>query len=84
MTDGNRYISYISGVTILGTPAEIYSYGTQYWLIVIAIIGMGYTVSTVYLPVFTTLKVGSSYEVNKRSLFKRNRRQNEQKNEWKN
>lgn len=57
-------ISYISGVTILGTPAEIYSYGTQYWLIIIPIIFMGFTVSTVYLPVFTTLQVGSSYEVN--------------------
>ncbi|XP_031619202.1 sodium-coupled monocarboxylate transporter 2-like isoform X2 [Contarinia nasturtii] len=54
--------SYISGVTILGTPAEIYNFGTQYWLIIIAIVFMGYTVSTVYLPVFTTLQVGSSYE----------------------
>lgn len=57
------YFSYISGVTILGTPAEIYSFGTQYWLIVIPILLMGFTVSSVYLPVFTTLKVGSSYEV---------------------
>lgn len=55
--------SYISGVTILGTPAEIYNFGTQYWLIVVAIIFMAFTVSIVYLPVFTTLKVGSSYEV---------------------
>lgn len=55
--------SYISGVTILGTPAEIYSYGTQYWLIIVAIILMGFVVSYVYLPVFTTLRVGSSYEV---------------------
>lgn len=56
-------ISYISGVTILGTPAEIYSYGTQYWLIVVAIVFMGFAVSMVYLPVFTTLQVNSSYEV---------------------
>lgn len=47
----------------VGTPAEIYIYGTQYWLIIVAIILMGFTVSTVYLPVFTTLKVSSSYEV---------------------
>lgn len=47
----------------LGTPAEIYIYGTQYWLIIVSIILMGFTVSTVYLPVFTTLKVSSSYEV---------------------
>lgn len=54
--------SYISGVTVLGTPAEIYNYGTQYWLIVVAIFFMSFVVSYVYLPVFCTLKVGSSYE----------------------
>lgn len=56
--------SYISGVTVLGTPAEIYNFGTQYWLIVIAIIFMAFVVAYVYLPVFCSLKVGSSYEVN--------------------
>lgn len=55
--------SYISGVTVLGTPAEIYNYGTQYWLIIIPIFLMGFIVSYVYLPVFCSLKVGSSYEV---------------------
>lgn len=55
--------SYISGVTVLGTPAEIYNYGTQYWLIIIPIFFMGIIVSYVYLPVFCALKVGSSYEV---------------------
>ncbi|XP_037038899.1 sodium-coupled monocarboxylate transporter 2-like isoform X3 [Bradysia coprophila] len=54
--------SYISGVTILGTPAEIYNYGSQYWLIVVPIFLMGIVVSTVYLPVFSSLKVSSSYE----------------------
>lgn len=55
--------SYISGVTVLGTPAEIYNFGTQYWLIVFPIFLMGFIVSYVYLPVFCSLKVGSSYEV---------------------
>uniref|UniRef100_A0A182P0H2 Sodium-coupled monocarboxylate transporter 1 n=1 Tax=Anopheles epiroticus TaxID=199890 RepID=A0A182P0H2_9DIPT len=53
---------YISGVTILGTPAEIYNFGTQYWLIVVPIILTGVTVCTVYLPVFCSLKLNSSYE----------------------
>lgn len=57
------FFSYVSGVTVLGTPAEIYNYGTQYWLIVVAIWIMGLIVSAVYLPVFHTLKVNSSYEV---------------------
>lgn len=55
--------SYISGVTVLGTPAEIYNYGTQYWLIIVPIFLMGFIVAYVYLPVFCSLKVNSSYEV---------------------
>lgn len=55
--------SYISGVTVLGTPAEIYNFGTQYWLIFVPIFLMGFVVSYVYLPVFCSLQVGSSYEV---------------------
>lgn len=55
--------SYISGVTVLGTPAEIYNYGTQYWLIIFPIFLMGFVVAYVYLPVFCSLKVNSSYEV---------------------
>ncbi|XP_055918900.1 sodium-coupled monocarboxylate transporter 2-like isoform X2 [Eupeodes corollae] len=54
--------SYVSGVTVLGTPAEIYNFGTQYWLTVIPVMLMALTVSTVYLPVFTTLRICSSYE----------------------
>ncbi|XP_064539257.1 sodium-coupled monocarboxylate transporter 2 isoform X1 [Drosophila montana] len=54
--------SYVSGVTILGTTSEIYNYGTQYWFIAIAIILQGIAVSYIYIPVFTALQVGSSYE----------------------
>ncbi|XP_055376440.1 sodium-coupled monocarboxylate transporter 1-like isoform X2 [Condylostylus longicornis] len=54
--------SYISGVTVLGTPAEIYNFGTQYWMIIIPIVFMGLAVSRVYLPVFSTLGLGSSYQ----------------------
>uniref|UniRef100_A0A1S4GX53 Sodium-coupled monocarboxylate transporter 1 n=1 Tax=Anopheles gambiae TaxID=7165 RepID=A0A1S4GX53_ANOGA len=53
---------YISGVTILGTPAEIYNFGTQYWLIVVPIVLTGIAVCTIYLPVFCSLKLNSSYE----------------------
>ncbi|XP_062548311.1 sodium-coupled monocarboxylate transporter 1 [Armigeres subalbatus] len=53
---------YISGVTILGTPAEIYNFGTQYWLIIVPILLMGVAVSFIYLPVFCSLKLNSSYE----------------------
>ncbi|KAJ8726186.1 hypothetical protein PYW07_000884 [Mythimna separata] len=54
--------SYVSGVTILGTPAEIYNYGTQYWLVVIGVSLSCLAVVTIYLPVFCTLRLSSSYE----------------------
>ncbi|XP_017857548.1 PREDICTED: sodium-coupled monocarboxylate transporter 2 isoform X2 [Drosophila arizonae] len=54
--------SYVSGVTILGTTSEIYNYGTQYWFIAIAILLQGVAVAYIYIPVFTVLQVGSSYE----------------------
>ncbi|KAL9926455.1 sodium-coupled monocarboxylate transporter 2-like isoform X1 [Glossina fuscipes] len=54
--------SYVSGVTILGTVSEIYYFGTQYWMIVISIVFMAVAVSKIYLPVFSVLRVNSSYE----------------------
>ncbi|KPJ11906.1 Sodium-coupled monocarboxylate transporter 1 [Papilio machaon] len=54
--------SYVSGVTILGTPAEIYNYGSQYWLVVVGVSLSCVVVATVYLPVFCTLRLSSSYE----------------------
>ncbi|XP_039765023.1 sodium-coupled monocarboxylate transporter 1-like [Pararge aegeria] len=54
--------SYVSGVTILGTPAEIYNYGTQYWLVIVGVTLSCVIVATVYLPVFCTLRLSSSYE----------------------
>ncbi|XP_053625814.1 sodium-coupled monocarboxylate transporter 1-like [Plodia interpunctella] len=54
--------SYVSGVTILGTPAEIYNYGTQYWLVVVGVASSCMVVAIVYLPVFCLLKLSSSYE----------------------
>ncbi|XP_050456946.1 sodium-coupled monocarboxylate transporter 1-like [Cataglyphis hispanica] len=54
--------SFISGVTILGTPTEIYNFGTQYWITIISIFFSGIVVAIVYLPVFTTLQLNSVYE----------------------
>ncbi|KZC10219.1 Sodium-coupled monocarboxylate transporter 1 [Dufourea novaeangliae] len=54
--------SFISGVTILGTPAEIYNFGTQYWITIISIFFSGVVVATVYAPVFVALGLNSVYE----------------------
>ena len=56
--------SFISGITLLGTPTEIYVYGTQYIYIVGGVIAMGFIMSSAYLPVFHNLQLTSTYEVN--------------------
>uniref|UniRef100_A0A1L8DET3 Putative sodium-coupled monocarboxylate transporter 1 n=2 Tax=Nyssomyia neivai TaxID=330878 RepID=A0A1L8DET3_9DIPT len=54
--------SFISGITLLGLPTEIYSYGTQYLYIISGVIMMGIVFSTVYLPVFQGLNITSTYQ----------------------
>lgn len=53
---------YISGITLLGTPGDIYSYGTQYYAIILGIFFMSFAINYLFLPVFTELGVKSSYE----------------------
>ncbi|XP_077301650.1 sodium-coupled monocarboxylate transporter 1-like [Arctopsyche grandis] len=54
--------SYISGISLLGTPTEIYVYGTQYMFIMIGAILMAFIFSEVYLPVFHELRLTSTFE----------------------
>jgi hypothetical protein len=56
--------SYISGITLLGTPTEIYVYGTQYIYILVGVIAVGFVMNSAYLPVFHSLQLTSAYEVN--------------------
>lgn len=55
--------SYISGISLLGLPAEMYTYGTQYWMCIFPEIFLSVTMAVVYLPVFYKLQITSSYEV---------------------
>ncbi|XP_047112838.1 sodium-coupled monocarboxylate transporter 2-like [Schistocerca piceifrons] len=54
--------SYISGISLLAIPAEMYVYGTQYWVAVTSDILASLTMAFIYLPVFYQLKIVSSYE----------------------
>lgn len=74
--------SFMSAITILGTPAEIYAYGTQYWIIGkkneeryirtnclclgISYIFTIFLTSTLFMPMFIKLDVTSAYEVTMR------------------
>lgn len=55
--------SFISGVTLLGLPTEVYSYGIQYVYVFLGVMLMGVIMSVFYLPVFRLLNITSTYEV---------------------
>ncbi len=51
--------SFISAITILGTPAEIYTYGTQYWMIGLSYPFVLAATAHLYLPVYYKLQAKS-------------------------
>ena len=55
--------SFISAVTVLGTPAENYIYGSMFWLYGFGYIIAGFAVSRFFLPVFYRLNITSANEV---------------------
>ena len=57
--------SFMSAITILGVPAEVYIYGTQYWLIIASYVILFPSVALVFVPVFRAVDISSSYEVRK-------------------
>lgn len=63
-------LSFISGITLLGLPTEIYSFGIQYLYVIGGVIAMGIVMGYVFLPVFHDLNITSTYEVRIQSKFK--------------
>ena len=55
--------SFMSAITLLGTPAEIYTYGTAYWMICLAPIFVAPISAYVFIPVFYSLQLTSVFEV---------------------
>ncbi|XP_069697681.1 sodium-coupled monocarboxylate transporter 1-like [Periplaneta americana] len=54
--------SFITAIELLGNPAEMYVYGTQFWMTCIAFILVIPITSDLYLPVYRKLKLTSAYE----------------------
>merc|ERR1719300_1313095 len=54
--------SFMSAITLLGTPSELYRFGTQYVLLVLSYPLVMGSAAHFYLPVFWKLKVSTSYE----------------------
>ena len=58
--------SFVSAILLLGTPAEIVIYGTQYWMICISFLFVMPLAAYVFIPVFYRLGLTSVFEVIKR------------------
>eukprot|EP00397_Hematodinium_sp_SG-2012_P024036 GEMP01025020.1.p1 GENE.GEMP01025020.1~~GEMP01025020.1.p1 ORF type:complete len:665 (+),score=111.96 GEMP01025020.1:154-2148(+) len=54
--------SFMSAITLLGIPVEIYMKGTQFSAVFISYIAQAWIVATFFLPVFTRLRLISSFE----------------------
>jgi len=57
--------SFMSAILLLGTPAEIVIYGTQYWMICISYCIVIPLAAYIFIPVFYRLQVTSVFEVTK-------------------
>nr|XP_039270916.1 sodium-coupled monocarboxylate transporter 1-like [Styela clava] len=55
-------VSFMSAITVLGTPAEMYWFGTMFWWLLLVFIIVAIVVSQVYIPLFYTLGITSTYE----------------------
>ncbi|XP_071963065.1 putative sodium-dependent multivitamin transporter [Antedon mediterranea] len=54
--------SFISPITILGKPAEIYTYGGQYFVFIICHLLLFPAIAFIFIPVFHGLRITSAYE----------------------
>lgn len=55
--------SFISGISLIGIPAEVYSFGVNTFLSMIGLVGAVLMASLFYLPTFYNLEFISAYEV---------------------
>ncbi|XP_033749429.1 LOW QUALITY PROTEIN: sodium-coupled monocarboxylate transporter 2-like [Pecten maximus] len=54
--------SFMSAITLLGVPAEMYNYTTMYWWIGLGYLFVAFGAAHVFIPIFYRLRVTSAYE----------------------
>uniref|UniRef100_A0A3Q1JY00 Solute carrier family 5 member 8 n=1 Tax=Anabas testudineus TaxID=64144 RepID=A0A3Q1JY00_ANATE len=54
--------SFMSGITVIGTPAEAYRYGTAFWLFGFSYAIMSTVTAEIFVPLFYRLGITSAYE----------------------
>ncbi|KAJ8044461.1 Sodium-dependent multivitamin transporter [Holothuria leucospilota] len=55
-------VSFVSPITLLGTPAEIYHYGGQFMIFVFSALLLYPMMTLIFVPVFYGLKITTAYE----------------------
>lgn len=59
----------MSAITLLGNPAEMYNYGTQFVLIGVAYLLTTPIAAYLFMPVYHRLGLTSAYEVRIQNIF---------------
>uniref|UniRef100_A0A147A7D4 Sodium-coupled monocarboxylate transporter 2 n=1 Tax=Fundulus heteroclitus TaxID=8078 RepID=A0A147A7D4_FUNHE len=54
--------SFMSGITVIGTPAEAYRFGTAFWLFGFSYAIMSAITAEIFVPLFYRLGITSAYE----------------------
>ncbi|KAJ8683291.1 hypothetical protein QAD02_019083 [Eretmocerus hayati] len=62
--------SFLSGITFLGMPTEVYQHGSQVWAAALSAIAIALIMAHVTMPVFYKLQVSSSFEYLERRFSK--------------
>jgi Na+/proline symporter len=62
-------VSYLSAITLLGVPSEIYTYGAQYYVLVVSYFIICGVVGIVFVPMFRRINITCANEVSKWSAF---------------
>ncbi|KAJ3602460.1 hypothetical protein NHX12_030215 [Muraenolepis orangiensis] len=62
--------SFMSGITVIGTPAECYSYGTAFWLFCLSYAITATVTAEIFVPFFYRLGTTSVYEYLERRFSK--------------
>ena len=55
--------SYLSAITLLGVPSEIFTYGAQYSVLLLSYFGLTATAAIIFAPIFHRLQLTSAHEV---------------------
>ena len=56
-------VSYLSAITLLGVPSEIYTYGAQYYVLIVSYFIICGVVAIVFVPMFRRVNITCANEV---------------------